>query len=132
MLSKITLGSRLILGLTFVVFGLNGLLFFVWGKSFLPMPSEISPALITIMTGFITTGYLMPLVQVIEIVAGLLLLSGFRINLALVLLGPIIVNIFGIHLFADRAALPQASTILILFLIVLQSRWQDFKALLKN
>lgn len=132
MFSKIALGARLILGLIFFVFGLNGFLFFVWGKSFLPMPTEIAPAMITIMTGFFATGYLLPLVKLMEIAAGLMLLSGFYVNLALVLLGPIIVNIFGIHLFVDRTPLPMVVIMVILFLVVLKSRWEDFRALLKK
>ncbi len=131
MFSKIALGSRLILGLLFFVFGLNGFLFFTMGKSFLPMPAEVPTIMITIMTGFIATGYLLPLVKLMEIIAGLMLLGNRFVNIALVLLGPIIVNILGIHLFADRSGLPVAIVCVVLFLIVLKSRWEDFRALLK-
>lgn len=132
MFSKIAFGSRLLLGLLFFVFGLNGFLFFTMGKSFLPMPAEVPPAMITIMTGFLATGYLLPLAKLLQIISGLMLLSGFYVNAALVMLGPILVNIVLIHVFAERSGLPMAIFFLILYLIVLISRWADFRQLLKR
>jgi len=37
-LAKVYVGARLLLGLIFTVFGLNGLLMFTIGKGFIPMP----------------------------------------------------------------------------------------------
>jgi hypothetical protein len=131
MLSKLALGSRFILGLMFTIFGLNGVMMSFMGNGFIPMPPQ--PALMmTIMGGFAATGYLMQLVSVLQFVSGLLLLSGFFINVAIVFLGPIIVNILGIHLFAERSGLPMALFVIILFGIIVKSRWEDFKALIKK
>ncbi len=45
------------------------------------------------------TGYFFYLLKVTEIVCGLMLLSGFFVPLALVILAPIIINIFLVHAF---------------------------------
>ena len=100
MSKKVGLGARLVLGLVFVVFGLNG--FFL----FIPVPPMAEPAQ-RFIGAIIATHYLMPLVKVTEIVGGLLLLSGCHVPLALVLLGPVLVNILCFHLFLDfSGALP--------------------------
>ena len=131
MFSKIAIASRFILGLMFTVFGLNGVMMFIIGHGFIPMPPP--PAIMqTIMTGFMATGYLMMLVMLLELVSGLLLLSGFFINAAIVFLGPLIVNILCIHLFAERTGLPMGIFVTILYLILVKSRWADFRALVKK
>jgi uncharacterized membrane protein YphA (DoxX/SURF4 family) len=68
----------------------------------------------------------------LELISGLLLLSGFFINTAIVFLGPLIVNIFCIHLFAERGGLPMGIFVPILYIILVKSRWSDFKQLLKK
>lgn len=126
--SKVVLVARLLLGLMFFVFGLNGLLTFTLGKGFIPMPPP--PAeMAVIMAGFMATKYMMTLVMLLEFLAGVFLLSGFFINLALVFLAPLLVNILGIHLMVERSGLPMAILVLVLFLIIFISRWSSFKPL---
>jgi putative oxidoreductase len=131
MFSKIALVSRFILGLMFTIFGLNGVMMSFIGHGFIPMPPP--PAVMqTIMAGFMATGYIMPLAMLLELFGGLLLLSGFFMNAAIVFLGPVIVNILGIHLFAEKSGLPMAIIVVILFVILIKSRWSDFKILIKK
>ncbi len=52
----------------------------------------------TLMGGLATSKYMFPLVKAIELVAGLMLVSGKFVKLGTVLLMPISVNIFLIHL----------------------------------
>jgi uncharacterized membrane protein YphA (DoxX/SURF4 family) len=99
--------ARVVLGLVFVVFGLNFFLNFIPPQ---PPPPE---AAMTFIGGLIAAGYLMPLVKVIEIAAGLALLSNRFVPLALTLLAPIIVNIVGFHLVL-APAYPMAFTLLAL------------------
>ncbi len=131
MFSKVALASRYILGLMFTVFGLNGVMMAFTGQGFIPMPPQ-PEVMITIMTGFMATGYLMALVSSLQLISGLLLLSGFYINAAIVFLGPIIVNIVLIHVFAERSGLPMAIVVAILYIILVKSRWSDFRALAKR
>ena len=90
--AKITLGARIILGLIFFVFGLNG--FF----QFMPMPPLPEEAG-KFMGALGATGYFFPFLKVCEILAGALLLLGAFVPFALVLLAPMIVQIVLFHLF---------------------------------
>jgi len=89
---KVPTAARIVLGLIFVVFGLNGLL------HFLPQPAP-PPAAGAFAGAMAATGYFFPLLKVTEIVAGSLLLLGVAVPFALTLLAPIIVNIVAFHLF---------------------------------
>jgi uncharacterized membrane protein YphA (DoxX/SURF4 family) len=84
--------ARIGLGLVFATFGLNKLL------RFLPQP-PISGAPAQFFGALFATGYMIPLLAVTEILAGLMLLSGRFVPLGLTLLAPVIVNILGFHLF---------------------------------
>ncbi|HXJ21843.1 MAG TPA: DoxX family protein [Polyangia bacterium] len=91
--------ARLFLGLVFTVFGLN---FFL---HFLPVPPA-PPRAAAFAGALFASGYLFPLLKATEVAAGLLLLSGRFVPLALTLLAPIIVNIVGFHLFLEPSGLP--------------------------
>lgn len=130
MFQKVALAARLLLGLMFTVFGLNGVLLSFLGKGFIPMPPP-EGVMATIMAGFMATGYILPLAFLCELLGGLALLSGLFVNVGIVLLGPVIVNILGIHLFAEPTGLPMAIVVVVLFVIAVKSRWQDFRALVR-
>jgi len=83
--------ARILLGLVFFVFGLNG--FF----HFLPMP-PLAERPGAFMGALAATGYMFPLIKATEVVAGLMLLLGRFVPLALILLAPIVVNILAFHL----------------------------------
>lgn len=85
--------ARLLLGLVFFVFGLNGFL------SFVPPPSEPMPeGAVKLGTAFMESGYLFQLIKGTEVIAGLLLLCNRFVPLALILLAPVVVNILAFHL----------------------------------
>jgi hypothetical protein len=82
-----------LLGLVFVVFGTNFFLKFIP----IPQPPEGSPAAM-FMGGMFVSGMLV-FVKVLEILGGVLLAIPATRNLGLLVLGPIIVNIFAFHFF---------------------------------
>ena len=82
---------RTLLGLPFVVFGLNGFLQFIA----LPTPPEPASTFIGVL---ITSKYLY-VVKVLEILGGTMLISGKFVPLGLVILTPIIVNILLYEIF---------------------------------
>lgn len=86
-----TLVARVLLGLIFFVFGLNGFL------RFLPSPQPSPPAL-AFVSALAATGYMFPLIKGIEVIAGALLLANRAVPFALILLAPIVVNIAAFHL----------------------------------
>jgi hypothetical protein len=116
-------GARLLLGLIFVVFGLNYFL------GFLPVPPAEGDAA-TFKIGLAATGYFFPMMKSIQIAVGLALLANRYVALALVVLAPITVNILAYHVI-DPAGLPMALVILALHLTVAWSRREAYAPLLK-
>jgi putative oxidoreductase len=106
------LAARILLGLMFFVFGLNNIL-----GNFLHMPMPTGDA--GTFLGLLSSTKYMSFVAVLQVIAGLLLLVGRYVPLALVILGPIIVNILLFHfLIAKGGAAPGLiATLLELFLI---------------
>lgn len=88
-LRKLPAIARILLGAMFFVFGLNGFL------GFLPMPPL--PGEAGAFLGALVTAKFLPVVKAIEVVAGLALLAGRFVPLALVLLAPIVVSIVLFH-----------------------------------
>ncbi|RXH57783.1 DoxX family protein [Granulicella sibirica] len=105
------LASRVILGLLFFVFGLNGILHFMNG----PLP----PGDGGIWIGLMTTHKYTSFVALLEIIGGLLLLVGRYVPLGLTILAPILVNVLCFHLFFSVPGIAAGivCTILELFLI---------------
>jgi uncharacterized membrane protein YphA (DoxX/SURF4 family) len=99
--------ARVLLGLMFFVFGLNGFL------NFIPPPKEMPPEGAMAFAGaLMKTGYMMPLIKGVEAFCGLLLLVNRFVPLALVLLAPVIVNIVAFHAFLAPGSLGFAIVIL--------------------
>lgn len=84
--------ARSLLGLVFLVFGLN---YFV---QFMAMPPLSGPPA-AFMGALFASGYMFPLVKGVEVVGGALLLAGRFVPLALLLLAPVVVNIAAFHVF---------------------------------
>ena len=87
----VVVGARLLLGLMFTVFGLNGFLHFLHMKE-----EPMSPLAMQYM-GAIGHSHMLQAAFAVQLGTGLLLLSGFFVPLALVLLGPVIANILLFH-----------------------------------
>jgi len=106
---KVAFGARMLLGLIFVVFGLNGFL------SFIPMPPPEGAAA-AFMGGLAASGYFFPLLKGTEVIVGVLLLSGRFVPLALTVLAPITLNILAFHLLLAPSGLPLALLVMALHL----------------
>lgn len=88
--SKAATVTRILLGLVFFVFGLNG--FF----HFLPMPPLEGKAG-DFMGALAASGFMFPLIKGTEVIAGAALLSNRFVPLALTIVAPVIVNIAAFH-----------------------------------
>jgi hypothetical protein len=85
--------ARILMGLAFLVFGLNGFFHFI------PQPKDAMPEGVTaLMTGFMKSGYMMPLIFGTQTLVGVLLLLNCFVPLALALIAPVIVNILAFHI----------------------------------
>ncbi len=120
---KVVLGSRIFLGLIFFVFGLNGFL------NFLPMP-PLPEAAGQFMGAFAATGYMFPMIKGLEVLAGLMLLAGVQVPLALLLLAPIAVNIFTFHFFLTGVSTVGLPVLIgVLMLVVARGHWASFRGI---
>jgi uncharacterized membrane protein YphA (DoxX/SURF4 family) len=104
--------ARILLGLIFVVFGLNAFLHFIP----MPMPTGLAG---DFMKALFVSHYLYA-IKCFEITGGILLLVGRFVPLGITLVGPVVVNILFFHAFLAPAGLPLALVMvaLELFLIV--------------
>lgn len=85
--------ARLLLGLMFTVFGLNGFLHFI--------PMQPMPGLAGQYMALLGPTHYLVLVFVLQFVSGVLFLVGRYVPLALTLMGPVLVNILLFHLLLE-------------------------------
>src|SRR5215468_867313 len=83
---------RILLGLMFLVSGLNGFL------NFMPQPKDMPQEIITVVGALMKAGY-MTVVSSAEVLIAVLLLTNRFVPLALALLAPIMVGILTFHIF---------------------------------
>jgi uncharacterized membrane protein YphA (DoxX/SURF4 family) len=105
--------ARVLLGLMFFVCGLDGFL------HFLPQPTEPpSEGAMAFAVALLRSGYMFPLIKGTEVAAGALLLANRFVPLALVVIAPVIVNIFAFHAFLAPSGLVLASVLVALELVL--------------
>jgi hypothetical protein len=116
--------ARILLGLVFFVFGLNGFLGFIPQ----PPPPERAGAF---MGALAATGYMFPLIKGVEVIGGVMLLSNRFVPLALAILAPNIVNIVLFHTLLAPAGAPVAVFVLALELVAAWSYREAFAPMLR-
>jgi putative oxidoreductase len=105
--------ARILLGIIFLVFSLN-----YWIK-LIPIASPEAESLAAGFMGAIYGAGFLTLVKFLELLSAVLLLSGRYINLALTLLGPIVVNILLFHVMIKQSDHALSVVIAVLALVVL-------------
>ncbi|MBP6557794.1 MAG: DoxX protein [Flavobacterium sp.] len=120
--SMFTKIARIALGLALVVFGANKLF------NFIPMEAPTGSAG-DFMNSLGATGYIFPVLGVLEIIIGAMLLLKKWVAFALILLAPISINILLFHLFLGISGLPIAIVILLFNGILIYKHWQQYKPL---
>ncbi|WP_260735540.1 DoxX family membrane protein [Tunturiibacter lichenicola] len=112
--------ARILLGLVFLVFGLNNFFHF--------MPNQPIPGDAGVLAGVLFRHGWFTFHGLLEVIAGILLLVGRYVPVALVLLGPILVNILMFHLTLAAGILPGLiCTVLEVFLIY--AYWPAFEGI---
>lgn len=114
--------ARLLLGLIFTVFGAN-----MW-LHFIPIPPPPDGPAANFMYAIYGSGYL-TVVKVLEVTGGLLLLSGRFTNLALTLVGPVVVNIALYHFFLVKGGYEMPVVLGVLALVALSGRKNYLRAI---
>ena len=116
--------ARVLTGLVWVIFGLNGFL------HFLPLP-PMGPRAGAFMGALAATGYMFPLIKGVEVIAGALLLGNRYVPLALALLAPGLVNILAFHLFLEPSGLPLPVILLALEIYLARKYRHAFRPMLQ-
>lgn len=111
--------AKLLLGLAFLIFGLNG--FF----NFLPVPPLEGENAKAFLGALVASGF-MYAVKGLEVIGALLILSGRLAPLGLLLLGPIIVVIALFDLNMDPKGLPVIAVLGLLSLFVASKHKEHF------
>jgi len=113
--------ARILLGLVFVVFGLNAFLQFMHGT--------LPPGPAAQFSDIMMQSHYSYAVAVFQIAGGALLLIGRYIPLGLVLLGPVIVNILFFHLFLFHPGFEIGAMAAVLWLVVFIRNRQYFSGI---
>jgi uncharacterized membrane protein YphA (DoxX/SURF4 family) len=116
--------ARILMGLAFFVFGLNGFL------NFMPQPKTMPAGAAAFFEALQKTGYMIPLLFGTQTVVGALLLLNRFVPLALALIAPVIVNIVASHIFLAPPGLPVAGVLLALEIYLAWSYRKVFQPML--
>ncbi|HKQ40292.1 MAG TPA: hypothetical protein VJ063_19620, partial [Verrucomicrobiae bacterium] len=114
-----------LLGLAFVIFGLNAFLNFIPAP---PPPAGLSGDFIKV---FMASGY-MKVIGAMQVIAGLMLLTGKFVPLGLTILGAIIFNIWAFHLLMAPATIAPGIVVTLLWAFLIWSYRENFAPLLRS
>ena len=118
----VALIARVLLGLTFVIFGANGL------HPFLKMPPP-PPGLAGQYIGALFQSHYAIVPFTVQLIGGILLLVNRFVPLALALLGPVVVNILCFHAFMEPGGLPLACVVAVLWFVLFYFYRKSFEGL---
>ena len=112
--------ARYLLGLTFTVFGLNGFL------QFIHQPPPANPLTIQFLVA-VSASHFAAFFFAVQVIGGLLLLSGFFVPLALTLLAAELSNILAFHMTLAPATIAPALVACVLWVLVFVQYRKNFK-----
>lgn len=124
MINKILIGIQVLAGLMLIVFGLNKFLHFI------PM-GEPPAGMGEYLGALFKTGFIFPVIAVIEIAAGVAFVSNKFAPLMVIILMPVIVNAFLAHLFLDPAGIGAAAFILTAMIIIIVRNFGRYREIFK-
>ena len=116
--------ARFLLGLIFLVFGLNGFLHFI--------PSTLPSGMAGQFVGALAASNYLVVVFLLQLVSAILLLVNRHVPLALTLLAPIIVNILLFHILMAPSGLILAIVVTVLWIVVFLSVRSAFAGLFQE
>jgi putative oxidoreductase len=114
--------ARYLLGLMFTVFGLNGFL------QFIHQPPPADPTAMQFLIA-VSTSHFAAFFFGMQVLGGLLLLSGYFVPLALTVLAAELYNILAFHLTMAPASVPPALVACVLWILVFLQYRDSFKGI---
>ena len=124
MQKKIFIGLQVVAGLMLVIFGANK---FIGFMSMPPPPAEMG----AFMGALFGTGYLMKIVAVVEILAGVAFLVNKYAALMAVVLMPVMLNALLAHLFLDPAGMGGALVLTVLTIVIMYIHREQYSRILQ-
>src|SRR6218665_2341849 len=116
---------------TIIIRTLMGLLFIWASASFFlklaPEP-ETTGAFKAFQSGIVASSYIMPLAKMLELLCGLCFVSGKFVTLANIVILPVTINIFMIHLFMSPENLPIAIALILGNIFLIYRYWDNYKS----
>jgi uncharacterized membrane protein YphA (DoxX/SURF4 family) len=122
-MKTVSIVSRYLLGLIFVVFGLNGFL------NFIHQPPPANPLALQFFIA-ISASHFAAFFFAVQLLGGLLLISGFFVPLALTLLAAELYNILAFHLTLSPSTIAPALVACVLWVLVFREYRESFKGIL--
>ena len=119
----VSIVSRYLLGLIFTVFGLNGFL------NFIHQPPPTNPLAMQFLVA-VSASHFAAFFFALQVIGGLLLLSGFFVPLALTVLAAELYNILAFHLTLAPASIAPALVASVLWILVFLQYRASFKDIL--
>lgn len=126
-MKKVLLISELLLGITFIFGGINGLLIPLGKEAIVPVNPDSEFAVMLSQTN-----YIFILQKVVELVCGILLLTRQFRFVSLIALTPIVLSILLYHIFDDTTNLPIGITVFILYIVSLIGHKENIQTLLNR
>jgi putative oxidoreductase len=114
--------ARYLLGLIFTVVGLNGFL------NFIPQPPPPNPLAIQFLVS-VSESHFAGFFFAIQVLGGLLLLSGYFVPLALTLLAAELYNILAFHLTLSPTTIAPALVVSVLWVLVFLQHRESFNGI---
>jgi uncharacterized membrane protein YphA (DoxX/SURF4 family) len=114
---------RVLLGLMFLFFGLNGFL------NFIPAPKDMPADIMSVVSALMKGGYMTVVSGTEVLVAAMLLLNRF-VPLALAMLAPILVGILTFHVALEPATIAPAIVVLVMELYLAFAYRRAFRPML--
>jgi putative oxidoreductase len=122
-MKTVSIISRYLLGLIFTVFGLNGFL------NFIHQQPPTNPLALQFF-GAIIASHFADFFFAVQLIGGLLLLSGFFVPLALTLLAAELFNILAFHLTLSPNTIAPALVACVLWVLIFLQHRESFKGIL--
>jgi uncharacterized membrane protein YphA (DoxX/SURF4 family) len=116
--------ARVLLGLIFLVFGLNGFL------NFMPAPKDMPHEIVTVLGALMKAGY-MQVASGAEVIVAVMLLTNRFVPLALALLAPIVVGIITFHVTMQPETIGPGIVVLLMELYLAWSYRGAFRPMLR-
>lgn len=123
-MKKVLLGVQVLAGLMLVVFGLNKFLHFI-------AMAAPAPEMGAYLGALAATGFLFPLIAVIEIVAGVAFLTNKYASLMVLFVTPVIVNAFLAHLFLDPSGIGGSAFIMLVLISIIVNNKDRYAEIFK-